>query len=615
MEDKLVNAYNQEIDLTQEQQACLKYVGNKTLMIKGYAGAGKSIVLMAIAQKYIEMYKGNFQNKVAFFTFQNTLVTSTKEVLDANGEICKEIMVSTVDSYAKKLYDSLVENKQAPKIKMPFSHKKDGDKEIRLNNVTKAISAHHSKYGAHRFHKVDPEFWLDEFDWMKSMNVWTDDLDYYLSIPRKGRGGTIRMSSSDRVTAYQLFTCYCDHLSKTGQGDWADTKLYLNRNPELITDDMKYQHILIDEAQDLSLAQMVFLMNLYKKDMHVALDMNQQIHGQHWTPKLLGIETTTKKLTKSMRTTKQIDALAESVRQKNDAKLDKDDISLRAIPEREGPLPQIVHLEDVTAERKYVVAYIKKFLAANPKATIAIVASKNNQFKYYADWLASEDIMHEQIKKDATFSAVQPGVKIVTAYSAKGLEFSGVIIPSFIEGNFPYSFSSDDPDEMEQFLIKMRNLAYVAMTRARGSLLITFSGKKGSRFLADMKPDLFQAVGDPLDYVCNTKAESFQIESVKYSDAEAKPGSSEFVPQKIGTAKASECHESDTQDLVSFLKSKELDPIDKRPSGGALWVAGGKVIKPALDESRKKFGAYWIYSEAGGKATGHKAGWFTKCDK
>ena len=42
MSDTFHDAYGQEIELTSEQTACLKYTGNRTLMVKGYAGAGKS---------------------------------------------------------------------------------------------------------------------------------------------------------------------------------------------------------------------------------------------------------------------------------------------------------------------------------------------------------------------------------------------------------------------------------------------------------------------------------------------------------------------------------------------------------------------------------------------
>ena len=37
MADKIYDVYHQEIELTSEQEACLKYTGNRTLMVKGYA--------------------------------------------------------------------------------------------------------------------------------------------------------------------------------------------------------------------------------------------------------------------------------------------------------------------------------------------------------------------------------------------------------------------------------------------------------------------------------------------------------------------------------------------------------------------------------------------------
>ena len=87
MSDTFHDAYGQEIELTSEQTACLKYTGNRTLMVKGYAGAGKSIVLMAIAEKYKQAYGKNAANKVAIFTFQNTLVATTKEILTGSDSL------------------------------------------------------------------------------------------------------------------------------------------------------------------------------------------------------------------------------------------------------------------------------------------------------------------------------------------------------------------------------------------------------------------------------------------------------------------------------------------------------------------------------------------------
>lgn len=598
MAEKIFDVYHQEIELTSEQEACLKYTGNRTLMVKGYAGAGKSLVLMALAQKYLEKYGPDAKNKVGIFTFQNTLVSSMRDFLHVNGQPEDGVVVSTINSYVKKIYDLLVQFGAAPRRKYPYDTKAGAAQ--RLTNVKKALSDHKTKYGKHRFHDVDPSFWIEEFDWMKDMNVWTDDLDYYLTLPRKGRGSKIRMSTADRITAYQIYTCYCKFLERTRQGDWADQTLFLVRHPELIPENMKFEHVLIDEAQDLSMAQMTAIMRLYTKDMMVAMDMNQKIHNRHWTPKLLGIESTTKKLTKSMRTTKQIEALAESLRCKNDVNLTDDDKSLRAIPEREGAIPKIVHLKDLATERKYVINWIKAYQKSNPNITIGIIAAKNSQIKTYSDWLASAGIEHEQVKKDTTFSMARPGVKVVTAFGAKGLEFNCVIIPMFAEGYFPFNHHPDDAEEMAEFIIRMRNLVYVSMTRAKNLLTITYSGNSGSRFIKEMDPGLYELEG-------------LAIDSVVIPPINPRPVVLPVVPPEKSPSGRSP--ETSQETLSDFLKSKGLEVIDKRYNNGALWVVGDKSIDPILRETRKKFGALWTFSAKGGSATKHRSGWFTKSSK
>lgn len=609
-EDQLYDAKHQEIYLTHEQEACLKYSGDRTLMVKGYAGAGKSLVLMAIAKKYADAYSHKDKHhKVAVFTFQNTLVSTTKELLEVNDSDDDCIVVDTFDHYINELYDGLIAKGQAPRRRRPFGSDKVAENK-RLDNVREALKNHQGKYGKHRFHDLDCRFWLDEFDWMKDMNIWTDDEDEYLNMPRRGRGSKVHMSAADRKVAYQIYLEYCNYLARTGQEDWADRTLYIVRHQDLIPDERKFDHVLVDEAQDLSLAQMNAVIALYRKDMTIAMDMNQRIFGRQWTPKLLGIEATTKKLTKSMRTTKQIDALAESVRSRNDEFLSDDDKSLRAIPEREGKLPVLAHLKDATSERAYVVNTVKRFQKANPNLTIGIIAAKKSQIKIFSDWLTSDDISHEQVSKDSTFSIKKPGVKIASAFGAKGLEFDIVIIPNFAEGYFPYGYHPDDEEQMEQFLIKMRNLVYVSMTRARLRLYITYYGDNGSRFINDMDPELYELYGDKPIIRTPVYSYSSSGQSSSYTGSTAYAGN-------ISQSHTHSGPESSNDDigLAEFMRQRGIEIIDKRPKGGALWAVGDKSIGKTLSEGFSKYGARWSYCEKGGMATHHMPGWFTKSDK
>ncbi len=97
----------------------------------------------------------------------------------------------------------------------------------------------------------------------------------------------------------------------------------------------------------------------------------------------------------------------------------------------------------------------------------------------------------DQYKRDAP-------VTLMTAHSAKGLEFPLVFIVGLEDGLFPHSRSATDPAELEE----ERRLCYVAMTRAERYLYVTHAMKRRvygeelasepSQFLNEMPLDLME---------------------------------------------------------------------------------------------------------------------------
>src|SRR5262249_2440905 len=73
---------------------------------------------------------------------------------------------------------------------------------------------------------------------------------------------------------------------------------------------------------------------------------------------------------------------------------------------------------------------------------------------------------------------------LMTVHLAKGLEFDAVFIAGAAEGLLPHSRSLDTEAELEE----ERRLMYVAMTRARKKLFISFYGLP-SRFVGEIPPD------------------------------------------------------------------------------------------------------------------------------
>ena len=72
---------------------------------------------------------------------------------------------------------------------------------------------------------------------------------------------------------------------------------------------------------------------------------------------------------------------------------------------------------------------------------------------------------------DNQAQAGQDAIQLMTVHSAKGLEFDAVFITGLEEGLFPHENSASEPDGLEE----ERRLMYVAITRARQRLYLSFS--------------------------------------------------------------------------------------------------------------------------------------------
>jgi DNA helicase-2/ATP-dependent DNA helicase PcrA len=93
---------------------------------------------------------------------------------------------------------------------------------------------------------------------------------------------------------------------------------------------------------------------------------------------------------------------------------------------------------------------------------------------------------------DNQAQAGQDAIQLMTVHAAKGLEFDCVFITGLEEGLFPHENSASDPDGLEE----ERRLMYVAITRARKRLYLSFSQTRmlhgqtrynvRSRFIAEL---------------------------------------------------------------------------------------------------------------------------------
>ncbi len=121
---------------------------------------------------------------------------------------------------------------------------------------------------------------------------------------------------------------------------------------------------------------------------------------------------------------------------------------------------------------------------------------QQEQERHYLRWQEVLDAYRSILERSRAFPSLQAwiakerteqeeGVHLITMHEAKGLEFDVVFIPDMNEGTMPHERSG--PKDLEE----ERRIVYVAMTRARKKLYLSYvkeqsSKKKPSRFLYEI---------------------------------------------------------------------------------------------------------------------------------
>ena len=132
------------------------------------------------------------------------------------------------------------------------------------------------------------------------------------------------------------------------------------------------------------------------------------------------------------------------------------------------------------------VAYVvgKQPSAASQEKLLA-VAGALEQDATVGDLLVS---LQDPVKHEAT-----PGVFCGTIHASKGGEWDTVVLPAFEEGVIPSNRDAKDADA----LAEAKRIAYVAFTRAKQNLLVSWSRTRRERFgrreAAEMQPSRFAA--------------------------------------------------------------------------------------------------------------------------
>ncbi|MGW2782294.1 UvrD-helicase domain-containing protein [Streptomyces populi] len=280
----------------------------------------------------------------------------------------------------------------------------------------------------------------------------------------------------------------------------------------------RYQHVVVDEAQDLSASHWRMLRAMVRKgpnDIFLVGDAHQRIYGNRVVLGHQGIEVrgrASRRLTLNYRTTRQI--LGSANRLIEGAPFDDLDVGTDTLDGYRSVLtglaPQFWRAPDRLTEMRAVATLIQERhdTYGTPYSAMAVSVPDGSSAQEFANVLARApfripvvELGREGVRADLD------AVRIGTMYRFKGLEFQRVFLTSIGEGQVPHQrierYRLANPDRYRQEEQRARSLVFVAATRARDELIVTWSGE-ASRFLphdadetAHRATDLLRQDGPP----------------------------------------------------------------------------------------------------------------------
>ncbi len=301
----------------------------------------------------------------------------------------------------------------------------------------------------------------------------------YLTCQRIGRGRPL--SKPQRTLVWQVAQQVTAELAATSQ----TTHLQLANEASHLLRQPLYQHILVDEAQDLHPSQWRLLRAAVAPgpdDLFIAADPHQRVYDNRVSLASLQISVRgrSRRLSLNYRTTQEILAWsvpllgAEPV-----TGLDGEvDTLLGYRSPMHGSRPQQKVTATRTEEFKYFTERIVTWLAAGLEAhAIGVTARSATLVREAREALKAAGIATVSPNGRGSTQAVRAG----TMHAMKGLEFQAVAVIGVEQGLVPdpaaVTPAAEDPAAHAQDLQRERCVLFVACTRARDHLYVSGTGE------------------------------------------------------------------------------------------------------------------------------------------
>jgi len=347
--------------------------------------------------------------------------------------------------------------------------------------------------------EVSTRFLVSE--WTHVVDAWQiNSLEAYAEVPRLGRKN--RMGQRQRERLWPVFAEARKTLAARGLTTWPQVFGAMAAH-YAATAHKPFTHIVVDEAQDLGVAELRFLAAITPAGpdaLFFAGDLGQRIFQQPFSWLALGVDVRGRSQTLKVnyRTSHQIRLAADRLLPKTIRDVDGlVDERAGTVSVFDGPAPVVNLAADETAEIQAVSA----FLAANvvdgvEPREIGVFVRSDAQMERARAAVKAVGLAVFQLSQRS--EDVGARVSIGTMHLAKGLEFKTVVVMACDLEVLPLQSRIEtitDEAELDEVYDTERHFFYVACTRARDRLMVS-GVAPGSEFVQDLGAGAAGAVSD-----------------------------------------------------------------------------------------------------------------------
>lgn len=437
----------------------------------GSAGTGKTIVAI---HRAAHLARVNRPARVLLTTFSGTLCQFLKQKLSrlVRGEpsVFERIDVRPLSEVAATAYANA---HGRPKV-------------VDAKTLDACITAASEQVPSHRFSR---SFLTEE--WGGIVDAWqVDTWEKYRAVQRLGR--KTRLSEQQRRTLWEIFDKVRAALA--AQGLITDAQLYAGAANAIRSRGSQYEHVVVDECQDVSVAQLRFLGALAPRaadGIFFAGDLGQRIFQAPFSWKSLGVDIRGRSHTLRInyRTSHQIRRQADRLLPREIADVDGVSESRSGtVSVFNGPQPEVKGYSSTKEERDAVAQWIRARVADGiVPAEIGVFVRSDAEIPRSKAAIEAAGLKASVL--DPQHEQPRDTVATSTMHLAKGLEFRAVVVMAADEDVVPLESrirAVADEADLEEVYNTERHLLYVACTRARDHLLVC-GVKPVSEFLDDLE--------------------------------------------------------------------------------------------------------------------------------